>query len=52
MARAFGFGSPPGIDLPAGEQTSGRIVDRAFKKARWDADKAQYCRTPGAATRR
>ncbi len=43
MARAFGFGSPPGIDLPAGEQTSGRIVDRAFKKARWDADKAQYC---------
>jgi penicillin-binding protein 2 len=43
MARKFGFGSPPGIDLPAGEQTSGRIVDRAFKKARWDANKAQYC---------
>jgi penicillin-binding protein 2 len=43
MARAFGFGSPPQIDLPAGEQTSGRIVDRAFKKARWDANKAQYC---------
>ena len=43
MARAFGFGRPPGIDLPAGEQTSGRIVDRAFKKARWDADKATYC---------
>jgi penicillin-binding protein 2 len=43
MARAFGFGSPPGIDLPAGEQTSGRIVDRSFKKARWDANKAQYC---------
>ena len=43
MAREFGFGSPPGIDLPAGEQTSGRIVDRAFKKSRWDANKAQYC---------
>jgi penicillin-binding protein 2 len=43
MARAFGFGSPPGLDLPAGEQTSGRIVDRAFKKSRWDANKAQYC---------
>jgi penicillin-binding protein 2 len=43
MARAYGFGREPGIDLPAGEQTSGRIVDRAFKKARWDASKAQYC---------
>ncbi|MFL6128925.1 MAG: penicillin-binding protein 2 [Mycobacteriales bacterium] len=43
MARAYGFGREPGIDLPAGEQTSGRIVDRAFKQARWDADKAQYC---------
>ena len=43
MAREFGFGSPPGIDLPAGEQTPGRIVDRAFKKSRWDANKAQYC---------
>jgi penicillin-binding protein 2 len=43
MARAFGFGRAPGLDLPAGQQTSGRIVDRAFKKARWDANKAQYC---------
>jgi penicillin-binding protein 2 len=43
MARAFGFGAPPDIDLPAGEQTSGRIVDRSFKKTRWDANKAQYC---------
>jgi penicillin-binding protein 2 len=43
MARAYGFGSPPEIDLPAGEQTSGRIVDRAFKKARWDANKSTYC---------
>ena len=44
MARAYGFGSPPDIDLPAGEQTSGRIVDRAFKQARWDANKAHVLR--------
>ena len=43
MARAYGFGSPPDIDLPAGEQTSGRIVDRAFKQTRWDANKSTYC---------
>jgi penicillin-binding protein 2 len=43
MARAYGFGSPPQLDLPAGEQTSGRIVDRTFKKDRWDASKATYC---------
>ncbi|HZB51550.1 MAG TPA: penicillin-binding protein 2 [Mycobacteriales bacterium] len=43
MARAYGFGREPGIDLPAGEQTGGRIVDRVFKKARWDENKAQYC---------
>jgi penicillin-binding protein 2 len=43
MARAYGFGSPPDIDLPAGEQTSGRIVDRAFKQTRWDENKATYC---------
>lgn len=43
MARAYGFGREPGIDLPGGEQTAGRIVDRSFKKARWDANKAQYC---------
>ena len=43
MARAYGFGSPPRIDLPAGEQTSGRIVDRAFKKTRWDENKSTYC---------
>jgi penicillin-binding protein 2 len=43
MARAYGFGGPPDVDLPAGEQTSGRIVDRSFKQARWDANKVQYC---------
>jgi penicillin-binding protein 2 len=43
MARAYGFGSAPGIDLPAGEQTSGQIVDRKFLKQRWDSLKGQYC---------
>jgi penicillin-binding protein 2 len=43
MARKYGFGSEPGIDLPAGEQTAGRIVDRAYLKQRWDANKKQYC---------
>ncbi len=43
MARAYGFGRSPGVDLPAGEQTGGRIVDRAFKRSRWEASKVQYC---------
>jgi penicillin-binding protein 2 len=43
MARAFGFGREPGIDLPAGEQTAGRIIDRAYLQQRWDRNKAQYC---------
>jgi penicillin-binding protein 2 len=43
MARRFGFGGEPGIDLPTGEQTAGRIVNRAFLKQRWDANKKQYC---------
>lgn len=43
MARAYGFGSAPGIDLPAGDQTSGAIVDRAFLKQQWEQNKQQYC---------
>ena len=43
MARAFGFGSEPGVDLPGGEQTGGRITDRGFKQARWDENRTQYC---------
>ena len=43
MARAYGFGSEPDIDLPSGDQTSGQIVDRKFLKQRWEANKKQYC---------
>ena len=42
-ARAYGFGSEPGVDLPSGEQTAGRIVDRAYLKKRWQANKKDYC---------
>lgn len=43
MARAYGFGRQPDVDLPDGEQTGGRIADRSFKKTRWEENKAQYC---------
>lgn len=43
MARAFGVGSEPGVDLPAGEQASGSVADRAGRLARWKANRAQYC---------
>jgi penicillin-binding protein 2 len=42
-ARAYGFGTSPELDLPDGEQTSGRMVDRAFLRQRWEANKGQYC---------
>ena len=42
MARAFGFGSPTGVDLPS--EAPGRVTDRGFKQRRWDANKADYCR--------
>ena len=42
-ARAFGFGSEPDVDLPSGEQSGGRIVDRAYLKKRWQANKSDYC---------
>jgi penicillin-binding protein 2 len=41
-ATGLGLGSPTGIDLP-GEAT-GRIPGRAWKKATWEATKAESCR--------
>ncbi len=43
MAAAYGVGTAPGVDLPAGEQASGSFADRASRLARWTADKARYC---------
>lgn len=43
MARAFGFASSAGVDLPAGEQTVGTIADRETREARWKANRTQYC---------
>ncbi|HSV64282.1 MAG TPA: penicillin-binding protein 2 [Mycobacteriales bacterium] len=43
MARAYGFGNEPGIDLPEGEQTGGRIIDRAYLQRRWEQNRPQYC---------
>jgi penicillin-binding protein 2 len=43
MARAYGFGSQPGIDLPSGDQTAGNIPDRASLKQQWEQNKGQYC---------
>ncbi|GIH79468.1 penicillin-binding protein 2 [Planobispora longispora] len=41
-ARAFGFGSPTGIDLPG--ESPGRIPDRAWKKEMWAATRDVNCR--------
>ena len=41
MAESFGFGETTGIDLP-GEAT-GRIADRRWKRAYWEANKDYYC---------
>jgi penicillin-binding protein 2 len=43
MAAQFGVGRSPGIDLPAGEQSSGSYADRETRLANWNANKATYC---------
>lgn len=42
-ASQFGVGESPGVDLPAGQQSSGSYADRETRQARWDANKATYC---------
>jgi penicillin-binding protein 2 len=43
MARAYGYGEPPGIDLPSSEVTSGHIADRRNTLLNWKANKKNYC---------
>lgn len=40
-AKAFGFGSPTGVDIPG--EASGRIADRRWKLAYWKEMKGYYC---------
>lgn len=42
MSKAFGIGSPTGVDLPS--EAAGRIPDRAWKQAYWKATKVNLCK--------
>ena len=42
VSTGLGLGSRTGIDLPG--EAAGRIPDRAWKKASWEATKAESCR--------
>lgn len=41
-AKAFGFGSETGIDLPS--EASGRIADRVWRREYWENNKDHYCK--------
>lgn len=43
MARSYGVGTAPGVDLPGDEQASGSYADRAIRMANWKANKATWC---------
>ena len=40
-AKAFGLGTPTGVDLPG--EVAGRIPDRLWKRTSWEATQAQTC---------
>ena len=42
VTTGFGLGAVTGIDLPG--ESSGRVPDRASKKAHWEATKVESCR--------
>ncbi|HEV7204856.1 MAG TPA: penicillin-binding transpeptidase domain-containing protein [Jatrophihabitans sp.] len=44
MAAAYGVGRSPGVDLPAGEQSTGSFADRETRMARWKANRSDYCK--------
>ncbi len=41
VAKAFGLGTPTGVDLPG--EVAGRIPDRVWKRTTWEATRAQTC---------
>ena len=41
-AQSFGLGRRTGVDLPG--EAKGRVADRAFKKAFWQATRDNYCK--------
>jgi penicillin-binding protein 2 len=41
-AKRFGFGTPTGVDIPG--EASGRIADRRWKRAYYEANRDYYCK--------